>query len=290
VLPNLDHLTISTNGVRLHVVAAGPEQRPLVILLHGFPEFWYCWRRQIGPLVEAGYRVWAPDQRGYNTSDKPRGRDAYRLDALAEDVVGLIDAADRRKAAVIGHDWGGAVAWRLGSLYPDRLDRIAVINVPHPRVFMALVRRSPRQLLRSWYMFAFQFPSLPEWVARRNHWQTMVEGLLESSRPGTFSDADIEQYRNAWSQPGAFTAMVNWYRANFWRGLGEMGAEKIATPALMIWGARDKFIGREAAQPSVDLCADGRLELIEEATHWVHHEEPERVNRLLVEFLGENRA
>ena len=290
MLPDLEHLTISTNGLRLHVVAAGPEQGPLVILLHGFPEFWYGWRHQIGPLAEAGYRVWAPDQRGYNTSDKPRGRAAYRLDALAEDVVGLIDAADRRKAAIIGHDWGGAVAWRLGSLYPDRVDRLAVLNVPHPRVFMALLRRSPRQLLRSWYIFAFQCPRLPEWAARRHDWRAMLDGLRQSSRTGTFSDADIKRYRETWSQPGAFTAMVNWYRASFWRSHGAMGTVRIAVPTLLIWGARDKFIGREAAQPSLDLCANGRLVFIEEATHWVHHEEPERVNELIVDFLRGNKA
>jgi epoxide hydrolase 4 len=259
-----------------------------VILLHGFPEFWYGWRHQIGPLAAAGYRVWAPDQRGYNLSEKPRGRAAYRLDALADDVVGLINAADRRKAVVVGHDWGGAVAWRLGMLHPDRVERMVVLNVPHPRVFMALLRRSPRQLLRSWYIFAFQFPWLPEWAARRHDWRTMVEGLRESSRPGTFSDADMEQYRGAWSQPGAFTAMVNWYRAILSSGPRARGLKRIATRTLLIWGAHDKFIGREAAQPSIDHCADGRLVFIEEATHWVLHEEPERVNRLIVDFLQEN--
>ncbi|HEV3025573.1 MAG TPA: alpha/beta fold hydrolase, partial [Pirellulales bacterium] len=216
VLPDIEHLAISTNDLRLHVVAAGPEQGPLVILLHGFPEFWYGWRHQIGPLAAAGYRVWAPDQRGYNTSDKPRGRAAYRLDALAEDVVGLIDAAGRPKAVVVGHDWGGAVAWHLGSRFADRIDRLVVLNVPHPQVFMALLRRSPRQLLRSSYMFAFQCPWLPEWAARRQHWRAMADGLRQSSRRGTFSDAEIDKYREAWSQPGAFSAMVNWYRANFW--------------------------------------------------------------------------
>jgi pimeloyl-ACP methyl ester carboxylesterase len=283
---DFEHLTISTNGIRLHVVAAGPEHGPLVILLHGFPEFWYCWRHQIGPLAQSGYRVWAPDQRGYNTSDKPPGRSAYRLDALADDVLGLIDAADRRQATIIGHDWGGAVAWRLASRHPERLDRLVILNVPHPQVFKTMLYRSPRQTLRSWYIFAFQLPRLPEWFARRHDWRAMVDGLRQSSRPGTFSDADLERYREAWSKPGAFTAMVNWYRAALWGNRGLTEPERITTPTLMIWGVHDRFIGREAAAMSIELCANGQLVSIEEATHWVQHEEPQRVNQLIEEFLG----
>jgi len=154
----VEHDRIATNGITLHVAQAGPADGELVVLLHGFPEPWWGWRNQIPALAASGFRVLAPDQRGYNFSDKPAGRGAYRMDTLARDIVGLIDATGRNRAAVIGHDWGGAIAWWLATYHPDRVRRVAVLNCPHPLVFSRILRRSPAQLLRSWYMFFFQFP------------------------------------------------------------------------------------------------------------------------------------
>lgn len=156
------HTTISTNGVNLHVAQAGPADGPLVILLHGFPEYWASWRQQIPILASAGYRVWVPDQRGYNLSDKPAEITAYNLDQLALDVVGLIDAADAEKAFVVGHDWGAAVAWWLGIKHADRLEKLAILNLPHPAVLRRRFRTHFSQLRKSWYMFFFQLPWLPE--------------------------------------------------------------------------------------------------------------------------------
>src|SRR5437879_4698652 len=161
--------TIATNGIRLNVAQAGPPDGPLVILLHGFPEFWYGWRKQIPALAAAGYRVWAPDQRGYNFSDKPPDVRDYTLDKLAADVAGLIEAAGRQRAIIVGHDWGGAVAWWLAANNPERVERLVIINVPHPLVMRRLILRDPRQTLRSWYMFMFLLPRLPEWFARRRN-------------------------------------------------------------------------------------------------------------------------
>ncbi|MEZ0539751.1 alpha/beta fold hydrolase [Fibrella arboris] len=281
---------VQTNGIRLHVVEAGPADGPLVILLHGFPEFWYGWRAQIDALAQAGFRVWVPDQRGYNLSDKPFGCQAYSIDRLVADVVGLIDAAGAQKATVVGHDWGALVAWWLAATYPDRLNRLVCLNVPHYAVMLRFLRTSPRQLLRSWYAGFFQLPWLPEWLFQRRNWWLLTRAMQRSSRSGTFQEADLALYRQAWSQTSpeggpAFRPMVDWYRA-FGQCRPPLPAhERISVPTLLIWGAKDNFLLSEMAQPSIDLCEQGRLVFVETATHWVQHEEPVLVNQLLIDFM-----
>jgi len=277
---------ISTNGIRLNVAEAGPPTGRLVILLHGFPEFWYGWHKQIPALAAAGFRVWAPDLRGYNTSDKPRNVRDYTLDKIAGDIAGLIDAAGQRRAIVAGHDWGGAAAWWLAANNPELVERLIIINVPHPLVMRRLLLTNPRQTLRSWYMFMFQIPWLPEWSARRHNWQGIIDGLKKTSRPGTFTDADFEQYRRAWSQPGAMTAMINWYRAMLRYGAPRPRNRRILAPTLMLWGVKDKFIGPVGAHQSVALCDNGCLVFYDTATHWLPHEEPGEVTRQMIAFAG----
>lgn len=277
---------IETNGVRLNILQDGPETGPLVILLHGFPEFSYGWKKQISYLASAGYRVWAPDQRGYNLSDKPNGIAAYSLDELANDVIGLIDAAGQKTAYLVGHDWGAAVAWWVVAKYPERLEKLITINVPHGAVMQKNLKGSLAQMRKSWYMFFFQIPWLPEKLAQQQNWKMVVESLTKTSRPGTFSDNDLELYRQAWSQPKAYRSMLNWYRAIMQKPPKPLSSPRITIPTMLIWGAKDKFLGREMAQPSIDLCDDGRLVFIEEATHWVQHEEPERVNQLINSFFS----
>ncbi len=282
----LAHTFIPTNGIQLHVVQAGPESGPIVILLHGFPEFWYGWRHQIDYLAAAGYRVWVPDQRGYNLSDKPEGIAAYNLDELANDVVGLIEATGQEKVFLVGHDWGAAVSWWVAAKYPERLSKLVILNVPHHAVMQKQLRQNRSQMLKSWYMFMFQIPRLPEFASRRQNWQPAIRSLVDSSHPGTFTEEDLALYRKAWSQPKAYTSMINWYRALMQSRPTPAKSAQISVPILLIWGAQDKFLGREMAQPSIDLCDNGRLVFIEEATHWVQHEEAERVNELLDSFLG----
>ena len=287
----MEHQQIKTNGINLHVAQDGPSEGQLVILLHGFPEFWYGWRRQIPYLAAAGYRVWAPDQRGYNLSDKPDGIAAYTLDELAADVIGLMDAAGQEKAGVVGHDWGAAVAWWVAAKYPKRLARMVVINLPHLSVMQAHVRRSLTQMRKSWYVLFFQLPWLPERLARLRNWNAPARAMRGSSRPGTFTDNDLDTYRKAWSRPKAYTSMLNWYRAVVQKPLEPPANPAIAVPTLLIWGAQDRYLGREMAQPSIDLCDDGRLVFIEGATHWVQHEEADRVNRLMDGFLrGDSKS
>jgi epoxide hydrolase 4 len=282
---SLEHHQISTNGIRLHVVQTGPVTGPLVLMLHGFPEFWYGWRHQLPALAAAGYRVWAPDLRGYNESEKPRGVTAYRLEVLAADVIGLIDAAGQGQACLVGHDWGGVIAWYVASHAPHRLHRMAVINAPHGAAMRWQLRRHPAQWLRSAYVGWFQLPWLPELVNRLGRGRLLARALRQSSRPGTFTPADLERYREAWSQPHALGAMLNWYRALLRRPPRRPTPRPITVPTLLLWGANDIFLGREMAHASIEQCQQGQLVMFEEATHWVHHEQSVRVNALLETFL-----
>jgi pimeloyl-ACP methyl ester carboxylesterase len=281
----LTHQLVHSNGIKLHAVEAGPADGPLVILLHGFPEFWYSWRYQIEALAQAGFRVVAPDQRGYNLSDKPKKISAYNLDELAADVAGLIDALGREKIYLVGHDWGAAVAWWAAIKYPQRLARVAILNAPHPKVMRWNMLHNPAQRRKSWYFLFFQIPFLPEWRMRKNNWDVGARALQRTSRAGTFSEEDIELYRQAWSQPGATEGMMNWYRASLRSRPRRVSNPRVAVPLLLIWGGKDKFLRRELAQESIDLCDDGKLIFIDEATHWVQHEESERVNQLLLKFF-----
>lgn len=281
-----DFARVPTNGIHLNVAQAGPADGPLLIFLHGFPEFWYGWRNQIDHFARLGYRVWAPDQRGYNLSDKPEAIGDYTLDTLAGDIVGLIDAAGCERARVVGHDWGAAVTWWLALKHPACVEQAVILNVAHPAVMGRMLTRSVSQLLKSWYMFFFQIPRLPEAVIRRNHYAAAARSLVATSRPGTFSRADLDRYVEAWSRTDGLRTMIHWYRA-IGQKASRMGNPRVRVPLLMIWGARDRFLGRALAQPSINLCDNGRLAFIEEASHWVQHEEPARVNALLEEFLGQ---
>jgi pimeloyl-ACP methyl ester carboxylesterase len=237
-------------------------------------------------LADAGYRVVVPDQRGYNLSDKPKGVKAYSVDKLANDILGLIDTLGYEKVHLIGHDWGGLVAWTLAIRHPERLHKLGILNVPHPAVMLNFLRRGdPEQLRRSWYVFTFQIPWLPEYLLRKNDWRRTVLALRGSGKIHTFMDEDIAEYKKAWSQPGAITAMLNWYRAA--RYLPKLLKEtRVKVPTLLIWGLQDTALSHRMARPSLDYCDDGKLIFFEDANHWVQHDEAEVVNRLLIEFLS----
>lgn len=267
---------VDVGGVSLHTVVAGPADGEPVVLLHGFPECWYGWHEYLDPLASAGYRVIAPDQRGYNRSDKPGPVSAYRPGALAGDVVGLLDAIDAPDAHVVGHDWGALVAWWLALHDPDRVRTLSILNVPHPTAFRRALLSDPRQLLRSWYAVFFQLPWLPEAVARRNDWQAVVDSMAETSRPETFSGTDFDRYRRAWRVEGAYRSMVNWYRAVV-RTDARPRRRRVDPPTVVLWGADDAFLRESLAAKSEAYCENGRLVVCEGATHWLHHEHPDRV-------------
>ncbi len=287
----IEHVSESyaeVNGVRLHYAEAGSG--PLVVLLHGFPEFWYSWRHQIPALADAGYHVVAPDMRGYNLSSKPAGWREYDAGALAGDVAGLVRHFGVESAHIVGHDWGAAVAYYTAMEHPEVVNRLAILNVPHPARMLASFRTS-RQLRKSWYMFFFQLPVIPERLLAANDFAAAKRALRAES-PDAFSDADIERYVEAWSQPGALSAMINYYRAALRRSprasLTRM--RPIDLPVLVIWGQRDSVLGSELAEPERKWVSDVRVERLPEATHWVQHDAPERVNELLIGFLGASAA
>ena len=272
--------------VRLHYVEAG--EGPLVVLLHGFPEFWFAWRFQIPALTTAGFRVVVPDMRGYNLSSRPQGVDAYDIGRLAADIAELVRERGAQRCMLAGHDWGAAVAWSTAMNHPDSVERLAILNVPHPRRMLQGLR-TPRQLARSWYVFFFQLPWLPERAAQAGRWWTLRYGFEHDARPGAFTPEDIERYIEAWSQPGALTAMINYYRAALRQTPGRLESRMrpVQAPTLVIWGERDRYIEADLAEPSRDdvpnLEAVVRLP---NASHWVYHDEPDRVSQLLIDFFS----
>ena len=284
---DLVHRIIEVGEVRLHAVDAG--EGPLVVLLHGFPEFWYSWRHQIPVLVRAGYRVVAPDMRGYNLSDKPEGVAAYDIEPLVADIAGLLDALSTPRATVVGHDWGAAVAWGFAMRHADRLERLAILNGPHP---MAMLRalRTARQLRKSWYIGFFQLPGVPERALRRNDFAA-VRRVFERQpvTPDAFSSADIDHYIRALSQPGALTAALNYYRALRRLRPGRVRdlMKPVDRPVRVIWGERDVALGVETASPGTAWAPHLDLVRIPDGSHWIQIDAPRQVNEALLSFLGE---
>ena len=280
----LEDLTFHNGAIELHAVAAGPSDGSVVVLLHGFPEFWYSWHRQIEPLANVGFRVIVPDQRGYNTSSKPRVTASYALSELTSDVLAIADQLGHERIFLAGHDWGAAVAWSVALLHPQRVAKLAILNVPHPSVMRRYLKSNLRQIRRSWYMFFFQLPFIPEAAFSAFNFRLGVRSLAGSSRPSTFTDEDLSQYRAAWSQPGALTAMINWYRAAF-RYRNKFPNSMVHVPTRILWGERDAFLLSETAHDSLRYCDSAELYTFRNASHWLQHEEPARVSELLIDFF-----
>lgn len=278
--------THQVGGLTLHVVEAGPPDGLLLILLHGFPEFWWAWRHQITPLAERGYRVVVPDMRGYNTSDAPQEVAAYHLDTLAADVTALADAYGAERFRLVGHDWGGVVAWWVAAKYPERLPRVVIMDAPHPDVFVRQALKHPTQALRSSYIAFFQVPWLPEAALGSFDFKGLKAMMRGSARPGTFEPGALDRYAEAWARPGRLTAMLNYYRALREREAGEKPAQ-ISPPALVLWGEEDSFLEQHVARAGLELCDRARLVVIGGATHWLHLEEPARVNAEIIDFLAD---
>jgi epoxide hydrolase 4 len=280
-----NHREATVNGVRLHYVEAGAG--PLVVLLHGFPEFWYSWRYQIPVLAAAGFHVIASDMRGYNVSDKPAGVQNYRYEMLTDDVVGLIHHLGAQRATLVGHDWGGAIAFTVPMRYPEVVEKLVVLNGPPPGALFREIK-TLTQLRRSWYMFFFQLPWLPEAFLRTRGY-ALLERILRRDpvHTGAFTEADIERYKEALAQPGVLTASINYYRALFrrnplrtWRAI-----RRIDVPTLLIWGEQDRYLGLRFTEGLERWVPNIRIERLPEASHWVQSDAPERVNQLLIGFL-----
>jgi epoxide hydrolase 4 len=280
------HRSAVVNGIRLHYVESGDG--PPVVLLHGFPEFWYSWRHQIPALAAAGCRAVAPDLRGYNESDKPPGVDNYRPEVLVEDVAGLIRHLGPEPAVVVGHDWGGVIAWLTTMRYPDLVRRLVVLNAPHPATFLAELRRA-RQYLRSLYVFFFQLPWLPEAGLRFQNFGLIGHALRRQPvHPGAFTNDDIRLYKAALAKPGALTAALNYYRAAFrYRRETARMFRPVAIPTLLIWGARDAYLNPHVTDGLLAWAPHLRVIEIPDASHWVQNDAQDAVNRAIIDFLRE---
>ncbi len=277
------HGFLETNGLRLHYLTQG--QGPLLLFLHGFPEFWYSWRHQLDYFADR-YTCVALDLRGYNESDKPKGAEHYRLEMLVKDVRQAMVALGHEQMILVGHDWGGAIAWAFAYAHPKLLRSLIVMNMPHPAKF-AEGLRTPQQLARSWYIAAFQLPLLPELaLAAGDYWAIAQIFQAMAVDKLAFSDADLRAYKTAAAKPGALTAMVNYYRA---LTLGDRSPPPwgiLEVPTLLIWGEDDAALGKELTLGTEDYVSDLRLRYIPHCSHWVQQEQPGQVNGLMDEFLG----
>jgi epoxide hydrolase 4 len=255
-------------------------------MLHGFPECWYSWRHQIIEFAHE-YKVVAVDLRGYNESDKPKERSTYRLSVLVEDIKGVIEALGYERCILVGHDWGGAIAWAFAQAYPERLDRLIVLNMPHPAKFSQGLRTLP-QISRSWYIFLFQLPFIPEWILRRDNYKVLVEILTRTAiNPDTFPPEVIEVYRQVAAKPGAITAMLNYYRNLVQSGFLQRNGGIIQTPTLMIWGEDDIALGKELTVGTQAYVKNLQIRYISNCSHWVQQEQPQLVNQYMREWLSD---
>jgi len=277
-------------GLRFHVAACGEGER-LALCLHGFPECWYSWRHQMPLLADLGYRVWAPDLRGYGESDKPVGLREYAIERLLGDVAALIDASGSRSTTLIAHDWGAIIAWYFAIRRVRPLERLAIMNVPHPFAALPAIR-TWKQFIRSWYVLFFQLPWLPERLLGARSQRAIGEAFRRSCvNPEHFPDAVLEVFRQTAARPGALTAMLNYYRA-FIRGGGarrqkRLGPRTIETPTLMLWGEQDVALTRETTYGTAAFVSDLTLRYLSQASHWVQQDAPETVNRMLRAWLSD---
>ena len=283
--PALTSDWVALDDVRLHVVSGG-SGKPL-LFLHGFPEFWYGWHRQLRHF-KTDWRVAAPDMRGYNLSDKPAGLDAYRMRLLVGDVVGLIGHLGVDRINLVAHDWGGVVAWALALQRPELIERLVILNAPHPWIFNQLRANDPAQAEASRYITWFDEPHA-ETALSKGGFDLLARQVSSDAEPGPFRHpGDRALYRAAWSQPGALTAMLNYYRTMTRAGplLGEADDYRVTVPTLIIWGERDRALlpanldGIEALVPDLELVR------VPTATHWIAHDAPDVVNAAIESFLG----
>ncbi|MBF2016893.1 MAG: alpha/beta hydrolase [Rivularia sp. T60_A2020_040] len=277
------HEYIVTNGVNLHYVTQGSGS--LMLMLHGFPEFWYSWRHQI-PEFAANFQVVAPDLRGYNDSEKPASQAAYVMNELVRDVEGIIRGLGYEKCVLVAHDWGGAIAWNFAYDYPEMVERLIIMNCPHLAKFSEGLR-TPQQLLRSWYMFFFQLPLIPELFLQAQDYQ-FIENAFKGMaiNKSAFSKQDIDAYKDAAAKRGALTSMINYYRNLFNSATFNRNWSILEVPTLMIWGEEDTALGKELTYGTEAYVKDFQIKYIPNCSHWIQQEQPQLVNQYIRDFLS----
>ncbi|MGA9531449.1 MAG: alpha/beta hydrolase [Anaerolineales bacterium] len=283
------HSMVSVDGIQLHLVEAGAEDGPAVLLLHGFPEYWAGWRHQIPALAAAGFRVLVPDQRGYNKSEKPSAVAAYRLERLAKDATDLLDRLGIERAHMVGHDWGAAVAWWVALSQPERVDRLCILNVPHPAALSRVLRTDRVQWLRSWYIGFFQVPWLPEALLGAADGALLAAAVRRSAPRGLFTQSQMAAMRAAWRRPAALRSMIHWYRALLRYRPEPPSSWTVKVPTRILWGTADAFLVPENAPASLAFCPEGDCIALEGVSHWVQHEAAGEVNQLLIDWFSTSR-
>ena len=279
---------LQAGALQLHAVVAGPEDGSLVFLLHGFPDCWFSWARLFPQLVKKGYRVVALDQRGYNLSDKPEGISQYALDLLTSDVMEMIHGLGREQAIIVGHDWGGVVAWRFAMDYPDAVSKLVILNAPHPRAMARELKTNPEQQRRSWYIRFFQLPWLPETLLTLSPQASARLFFRQLAvNKDAYSDDDLNILATAMAQPGAMTAMLNWYRAAV-RYPPAKHTQTIPHPTLVLWAEEDPALGKSLTYGLEEWVPNLTLHQFPNCGHWLHHEAAGEVNDRLLAFLHES--
>lgn len=289
------HEYASVNGIRLHYVKNG--QGKLMLFLHGFPEFWYAWKNQLAEFGKQ-YQAVAPDLRGYNLSSKPAEVDQYTMKHLVEDVRTLAKHLSQEPFILVGHDWGGVVAWAFAIAYPELLDKLIIINAPHPTIFQRELRENPAQQKASRYMLLFRSPAAEETLSKHTYERLVDLVLGEGLKRGYLTEADRDAYLAAWSQPGALSGGLNYYRA---AGVGppteataprsEPAANRdyiVRVPTLVIWGEQDTALLTGNLEGLEAVVPDLTVRRIQDGSHWVIHEQPEQVNKLISAFVEGN--
>lgn len=283
------HEYVTANGIKFHYVAAGDKSKPLMLFLHGFPEFWFSWRHQLQEFCK-DYRVVAIDMRGYSETERPLHKQDYQMDKLKQDVVELIPALGYTSCTLVAHDWGGVVAWRVVQRHPELVDRFIVMNCPHPKAYIRQMKKGWGQFLKSWYMFLFQVPWLPEFfIGLRDYGQfnAMFRGKQMGVRNrAAFPTEILEAYKYTFSKPGALTAPLNYYRCMFSVPLSKESAKTpIAVPTLIIWGDDDGALETAMADDHASLVSDLTVRHIPNCSHWVQQDAPDLVNKYMREWL-----
>ncbi|XP_052796397.1 epoxide hydrolase 4-like [Mya arenaria] len=277
-----NHDFVHLEDIRLHYVASGDEGKPLMLFLHGFPEFWYSWRFQIREFRK-DYRVVAVDMRGYGDSDKPKGKDNYTVQKLAGDIKQLIPALGYEKCFLVAHDWGGIVAWNFASNYPELVEKLVVCNCPHPAIFAKYMRSNFAQFKKSWYMMFFQIPVLPEFLLGMNDCSSF-EALLGKWMPNNKpSSDDIDAYKYTFSPRESRTGPINYYRAALSNEV--QYKKKISAPTLVIWGDPDKALDTEMAELSGEYVKNMKVKVIKNSSHFVITDRPKETNAAIRQFI-----
>jgi epoxide hydrolase 4 len=284
------HRFAKVNGISIHYVIQGKGPR-LVVLLHGWPEFWYSWRYQL-PVLSEEYTVIAPDLRGFNLSDKPKGVENYQTKEVIKDIAALIRHVGFESAAIVGHDWGGAVAWHFATAYPEMTEQLAILNCPHPKIMMQHMLKNPRQVMKSWYILSFQIPFLPEFIVDnllKTIYLNNVRGWMH--HPENMTDKDIDAYVQAFREKDAIASSIGYYRAGLQKGFAKnLMNEKVTVPVRIIWGRDDKALGAEM-NDDLHTVISGPYDIkyLDNCSHWTQIDQPEAVNDLLLDFLGKYR-